>query len=100
MAQSDLERGLRHAEAILSEKRFLLGSRFTDADIRLYPTIVRYDAVYSTLFKCSRFRIKADFPHLHAWMQDVWLLLSECESADLKVITKQQCFLISHCTGL
>jgi hypothetical protein len=34
---------------------------------------VRYDAVYATLFKCSSRRI-ADYPHLSAWMRDVWQL--------------------------
>lgn len=76
VAQADLERGLRHAEDLLSRQRFLLGPRFSDADLRLFPTVARFDAVYGTLFKCSRWRIKADFPHTHAWMQDVWLLLS------------------------
>lgn len=45
--------GLDRCEEILSEKRFLLGDRFTEADLRLLPTAVRFDAVYATLFKCS-----------------------------------------------
>ncbi len=45
--------------------------RFTEADLRLYPTAIRYDAVYATLFKCSRRRI-ADYPHISAWLRDVY----------------------------
>lgn len=41
----------------------MCGERFTEADLRLFPTIVRFDAVYATLFKCSRRRI-ADYPYL------------------------------------
>lgn len=48
-----------------SRQRFVCGERFTEADLRLFPTIVRFDAVYATLFKCSRRRV-ADYPHLQA----------------------------------
>lgn len=47
--------------------------RFTEADLYLFPTIVRFDAVYAGLFKCGRRRI-ADYPHLHAWLRDVWAI--------------------------
>ena len=45
--------GLAKCEEILSKNRFLLGDKFTEADLRLIPTAVRFDAVYATLFKCS-----------------------------------------------
>lgn len=45
--------------------------RFTEADLRLYPTIIRYDGVYATLFKCSRKRI-SDYPNLSGWLRDVY----------------------------
>lgn len=53
-----------------SRQRFVCGERFTEADLRLFPTIVRFDAVYATLFKCCRRRV-ADHPHLQAWLRDV-----------------------------
>lgn len=49
----DVFEGLSRCDNILSKKRFLLGDRFTEADLRLIPTAVRFDAVYATLFKCS-----------------------------------------------
>ena len=52
-AQADLERGLADVEARLSRGRFLLGDKFTDADLRLLPTVARYDAVYNSLFRCA-----------------------------------------------
>lgn len=73
-AQADLERGLLEVEARLASSRFLMGDIFTDADLRLLPTVVRYDAVYNSLFRCTRRRIAADCPNLQAWMQDVWLM--------------------------
>jgi hypothetical protein len=49
----------------------LAPDRFTEADLRLLPTIIRFDSVYATLFKCCRRRV-ADYPHLSAWMRDCW----------------------------
>lgn len=48
-----------------SRQRFVCGERFTEADLRLFPTVVRFDAVYAVLFKCCRRRI-AEYPHLQA----------------------------------
>jgi putative glutathione S-transferase len=85
VAQADLKAGLHHVENILGQSRFLMGPQFTDADLRLFPTIVRHDAVYNCLFKCARYRIAADFPNIQAWMQDVWLIGSENPAGQLKV---------------
>ena len=54
---------------------FLLGlnCRLTEADLRLYPTIIRYDSAYAILFKCSRRRV-SDYPHLQAWLRDMYQL--------------------------
>ena len=51
-----------------------LACRFTEADLRMYPTIIRYDGCYTTLFKCCRKRI-GDYPHLSAWLADVHQLI-------------------------
>lgn len=47
--------------------------RLTEADLRLYPTIIRYDSAYAILFKCSRRRV-SDYPHLQAWLRDMYQL--------------------------
>ena len=73
-AQADLERGLQRVESILARQTYLMGDCFTDADLRLFPTVVRYDAVYNGLFRCTRRRIEADCPNVHRWMQRVWRL--------------------------
>lgn len=56
---------LDHLEGVLSRDRFLVGDRLTEADWRLFTTLVRFDAVYHGHFKCNRNRL-ADFPSLHA----------------------------------
>ena len=47
--------------------------RVTEADVRLYPTLIRFDSVYATLFKCSRRRV-ADYPGLKAWLRRMYNL--------------------------
>jgi putative glutathione S-transferase len=49
--------------------------RFTEADLRLLPTVCRFDAVYSGIFKCGRRRV-SEYPNLQAWMKDVWQIVT------------------------
>ena len=59
----DLFAMLDRLEARLSGQSFLLGERLTEADWRLFTTLVRFDAVYYGHFKCNRDRL-VDFPEL------------------------------------
>lgn len=72
-AQRELYSALDTVEQRLSQHRFLVGDKLTEADLRLYPTIVRYDSAYAILFKCSRRRV-SDYPNLKAWLRDVYQL--------------------------
>lgn len=57
-------------EDILSRQRYLTGDRITEADWRLFPTLVRFDVAYFSLFKCNRRRI-ADYPNLSNYTRDL-----------------------------
>jgi putative glutathione S-transferase len=46
---------------------YLFGSHITEADIRLYPTIARFDVAYHTLFMCNLKMIRHDYPEIHKW---------------------------------
>ena len=58
-------------EDLLTGQRFLTGSRLTEADWRLFTTLVRFDAVYVGHFKCNIRRI-ADYPNLSAYLRDLY----------------------------
>src|SRR5690606_6031607 len=56
-AYDTLFAALDELEARLGRQRYLVGSQITEADWRLFPTLVRFDAVYFSLFRCNRQRI-------------------------------------------
>ena len=58
-------------EGILSENRYLTGDTITEADWRLFTTLVRFDLVYHQHFKCNRKRI-ADYPNLWAYTRELY----------------------------
>ena len=58
-------------EDLLSTQRYLLGNQLTEADIRLWPTLVRFDAVYVGHFKCNLRRL-VDYPNLWAYARDLY----------------------------
>ena len=58
-------------ERKLSGSRYLLGNLLTEADLRLWTTLVRFDAVYVTHFKCDRKRI-VDYPNLYGYLRDIY----------------------------
>jgi putative glutathione S-transferase len=62
---------LDELEARLGRQRYLVGNQITEADWRLYPTLVRFDAAYVSLFKCNRQRI-ADYPNLLNYMRELY----------------------------
>jgi glutathionyl-hydroquinone reductase len=55
----------------LSRRRYLVGETLTEADIRLYPTLARFDAVYVGHFKCNLRRL-VDYPNLWGYARDLY----------------------------
>merc|ERR1712232_551125 len=70
-AERDVHMGLEHCNEILSQQRFLCGDAVTEADVRLLPTVVRFDGVYASFFRCGRKQVRSDYPHLNRWMRDM-----------------------------
>ena len=62
---------LDELEARLSRQRYLTGQQITEADWRLFPTLVRFDVAYFSLFRCNMKRI-ADYPNLQNYMLELY----------------------------
>jgi putative glutathione S-transferase len=62
---------LDELEARLRRQRYLVGRQITEADWRLFPTLVRFDVAYFSLFKCNKRRI-ADYPNLLNYMRELY----------------------------
>jgi len=55
-----------------AQSSFFIGNRLTEADIRLFTTIVRFDPVYHGHFKCNARTIRDGYPHIHQWLQNLY----------------------------
>ena len=74
-------------EALLGERRYLLGDRLTEADWRLFPTLVRFDAVYHGHFKCNLRRL-VDYPNLWAYTRELHQLPGVAQTVALDEIKR------------
>lgn len=70
------------AENILGETAYLTGETITEADWRLFTTLVRFDAVYVGHFKCNRQRI-ADYPNLSHYLKALYEVPGVKQTVDL-----------------
>ena len=70
---------LDEIEARLGRQRYLVGNQITEADWRLFPTLVRFDVAYFSLFKCNRNRI-ADYPNLLNYMRELYAVPGVAET--------------------
>ncbi|MCE6960137.1 glutathione S-transferase family protein [Cereibacter sphaeroides] len=70
-------------EDLLGTSRYLAGETVTEADWRLFTTLIRFDKVYHTHFKCNRRQI-VQYPHLWGWLRELyqWPGVAETVSFD------------------
>lgn len=81
-AFADVFNCLDDVDAALDGKQFLFADHPTEADIRLFVTLIRFDAAYHGLFKTNLRRI-ADYPRLQAYMERVLRLPGVAETVDI-----------------
>lgn len=84
-AFSQLFDALDQVEERLSQQRFLVGNQITEADSRLFTTLLRFDPVYVRHFKCNRQRI-ADYPNLSNYTRDLYQVPGVAPTVNLKHI--------------
>ena len=80
-------------ESRLSQSRFLCGEALTEADIRLFTTLVRFDTVYNGHFKCNIRRI-IDYTNLWAYTRDIFQFPGIAETVDFDHIKRH--YYMSH----
>ncbi|KIC52057.1 glutathione S-transferase family protein [Tateyamaria sp. ANG-S1] len=71
----------------LSGSRYLMGDRITEADWRLWTTLVRFDAVYHLHFKCNRKRL-VDYPNLWAYTRELYQVPGVAETVNMDHIVR------------
>ncbi|GAB4393344.1 MAG: glutathione S-transferase family protein [Gammaproteobacteria bacterium] len=94
-AYDELFAALDHYEQHLSQHRYLVGKQITEADWRLFVTLIRFDAVYVGHFKCNKKRI-ADYPNLHNYIRELYQYPGVADTVNFEHI--KQHYYRSHIT--
>ena len=81
-AYNQLFNALDQIEARLDKQRYLAGDRLTEADWRLFTTLLRFDPVYVGHFKCNRQRI-ADYPNLSNYTRELYQMPGVAETVNM-----------------
>jgi putative glutathione S-transferase len=84
-AVSELFATLDWLEKHLAKRRWLCGARFTEADVRLFTTLVRFDAVYYSHFKCNLRRL-TDYPRLWRHTRRIYAMPGVARTVDMAQI--------------
>ena len=78
---------LDELEQVLSQHRYLVGNAITEADWRLFCTLIRFDAVYYSHFKCNWRRI-SEFPNLSNYLRDLYQVPGVAETVSIEQIKR------------
>ena len=86
-AVTTLFAALDEMEALLGTRRYLAGDQITEADWRLFTTLVRFDPVYHLHFKCNRKRL-VDYPNLWAYTRELYQVPGVAETVGMEHIVR------------
>lgn len=86
-AYNSLFDALDKVNAHLAQHRYLVGNKPTEADWRLFTTLVRFDAVYVGHFKCNKKRI-ADYKHIQGYLKELYQIDGVAETTDMTHIKR------------
>ncbi len=94
-AFDDVFNELDYLEDLLGRNRYLAGEFLTEADVRLFTTLVRFDAVYHGHFKCNLRRL-SDYPNLSNWLRELYQWPGVAQTVNMEHIQKH--YYMSHKT--
>lgn len=86
-AVTALFNSLAWVDGLLQDRRYLAGDQITEADWRLFTTLVRFDAVYHLHFKCNRMRL-IDYPNLWPYARELFQVGGVAETVNLEHIVR------------
>ncbi|MEP3279035.1 MAG: glutathione S-transferase C-terminal domain-containing protein [Stappiaceae bacterium] len=75
---------LDRIDSVLSGQRYLTGDRFTEADLRLFPTLARFDVAYYGAFKCNLRRL-TDYEHLWPYAREIFQMPGVAETVNFDI---------------
>jgi putative glutathione S-transferase len=94
-AVSALFDSLDWIEGLLAENRYLTGDRITEADWRLFTTLIRFDKVYHTHFKCNRTQI-VNFPNIWGYLKELYQWPGVADTVRFDHITRHYYYSHDH----
>ncbi|XP_020591804.1 uncharacterized protein LOC110032495 [Phalaenopsis equestris] len=86
-AVAKLYDALDKCEEILSKQRYICGNDLTEADIRLFVTLIRFDEVYVVHFKCNK-KLLREYPNLFNYTKDIYQIPGMSSSVNMEHIKK------------
>lgn len=86
-AVRQLYEALDKCEEILGKQRYICGNRLTEADIRLFVTLIRFDEVYAVHFKCNK-KLLREYPNLFNYTKDIYQIPGMSSTVNMQHIKR------------
>ncbi|CAA7014766.1 unnamed protein product [Microthlaspi erraticum] len=84
-AVNELYEAVDRCEVILGKQRYICGNTFSEADIRLFVTLIRFDEVYAVHFKCNK-RLLREYPNIFNYVKDIYQISGMSSTVNMEHI--------------
>ncbi|MCO4823300.1 MAG: glutathione S-transferase C-terminal domain-containing protein [Amylibacter sp.] len=81
---ADVFATMKKVEAHLAGSRYLCGDRFSEADLRMFPTLARFDVAYHYAFKCNLHRLM-DYPNLWGYAREIYQMRGVAQTVNFDI---------------